>query len=111
MLRILNLKTIRLFAIFTIDFKDEAFIKNLMADKWTMYLIYHEGNNEIEEPVYGDFISNEETIQDKAYSYKIKAEKNVDSSYAYLLVNRVWKWYESNKIKKKSYCIVYISIV
>lgn len=46
-----------------------------MADKWTMYLIYHEGNNEIEEPVYGDFISNEETIQDKAYSYKIKAEK------------------------------------
>lgn len=87
---------------FTIDFKDEAFIKNLMADKWTMYLIYYEGNNEIEEPVYGDFISNEETIQDKAYSYKIKAEKNVDSSYAYLLVNRVWKWYESNKLRRKA---------
>lgn len=84
---------------FDIDLDDETFTKALIADRWFFNIRYHTQTGMIEHTLLGDCVDKLDmfAVQDYNYAFYPSNENEL-----LIKVSRKWKWYESNKLRRKA---------
>ena len=78
---------------------DDAFTKNMVADKWKTYIIYEFEDGSVQKhTIAADAVAQLSRKPYKDYYYSVYPNMDLDMI---VKVTRKWKWYESNKLRRK----------
>lgn len=84
---------------FILDLNDKEFTKILVADKWIVKIKYYVQQKVYEDLLLADCVANIPMFSVDDYNYSAYATEQCN---LVLHVRRKWKWYESNKLRRKA---------